>query len=130
MSTLDDTLDLRAIGAGLLVAMVIATPVVVAARVASGGERGGASAWSAAVAVASLVAAGAGGLVAGRRQGDWPALNAAATGATLYAAVRLLWALLGGSVPNVLSLILVTILYASVGAVGGAIGSMRKVRDP
>jgi hypothetical protein len=130
VSTLGDTLDLRAIGAGLLVAMVIAAPVVVAARLASGGERGGASAWSAAVAVASLVAAGAGGVVAGRRQRDWPVLNAAATGAALYAAVRLLWALLGGSVPNVLSLILVTILYASVGAVGGAIGSMRKVREP
>lgn len=128
MSTLGDTLDLRAIGAGLLVAMVIAAPVVVAARLASGNERG-ASAWSTAVAVASLFGAGAGGVVAGRRQRDWPVLNAAATGAALYAAVRLLWALLGGSVPNVLSLILVTILYASVGAVGGAIGSMRKVRE-
>ncbi|MEJ5253768.1 MAG: hypothetical protein WHS89_00310 [Acidimicrobiales bacterium] len=113
-------------GVGLAVAVAVAAPVVVVARVAAGE---GATGASTALAAASLLAAVAGGVVTGRRERGWPILNAALTGAGLYVVVRVLWAALGGSVPNVLSLILVTMMYASVGAVGGAIGSMRKVGD-
>lgn len=119
-------IGLRSVGVGLAVAVALAAPIAVVARVAAGD---GATASSGVLAAGSLLAAIVGGVVTGRREHGWPILNAALTGAGLYAVVRLLWALLGGSVPNALSLILVTILYASVGAVGGALGSMRKVGD-
>jgi putative membrane protein (TIGR04086 family) len=120
-----ERINVRAVLVGLAVALAVTVPVVLVTRVVVD-DGNGDSGWAAVVAVTSIVAAGVGGFVTGRSEQGYPVLNGSIAGGGLYVVMRTIVSIASGEIANVVSLVLALLLYVSVGALGGALASMRR----
>ena len=122
------TIDWRAVGAGALVALAVAVPVILAGQALPRGS-------SLVVVLYLVLLAGlvAGGRRAGRRRPDAPlthgALAALATTGALLLAIVVVRRVAGESAPNLVAVVFNLLMAASAGILGGLL-STRKAPEP
>jgi len=123
------TVDWRAVGAGAMVALAVAVPVILAGQALPRGS--GLVVPLYLVLLAGLVA---GGRRAGRRRPDAPlthgALAALATTGTLLAAIVIVRKVAGESTPNVVAVVFNLLMSASAGILGGLLSTRKAPAAP